>query len=112
MSEEHSVGADRLAELLEEVGRLVDNLDLTDERYEQILAEARIIAGANEDLIAPLLSYKVDVVQIDAEQESRRFEEETGKSVRSWLAAWRRGEIADTLDNNLRYQAALLLEDA
>lgn len=48
--------------------------------------------------------------EIDVEQELRKFEQEAGRPPRDWLDAWYRGEIGDTLENNLRYQTALLLE--
>ncbi len=47
--------------------------------------------------------------EIDVEQEQRRFVEVTGRSPRQWLDVWQRGEIPDTLDNNVLYQRALLL---
>lgn len=48
--------------------------------------------------------------EIDEDLERERFRGETGQLPEEWLAAWRHGDIPDTLENNFIYQRALLLE--
>jgi hypothetical protein len=48
---------------------------------------------------------------MDLQAERARFETLVGQPLEGWLNAWRRGKIPDTLENNLRYQRALLLEE-
>ena len=48
--------------------------------------------------------------EIDVDEERTRFSEVTGLLPEAWLAAWRRGDIPDTLENNFLRQRALLLE--
>jgi hypothetical protein len=50
--------------------------------------------------------------ELDVNAERLRFKTLAGRPVEAWLEAWRRGEIPDTLDNNLLCQQALLLEGA
>lgn len=71
---------------------------------EQALRWAPNLAGWLRDAV-----FDPEPAEIDLEQEQLRFAEETGRSPQQWLDAWRRGEIADTLDNNIIYQRAMLL---
>src|SRR5205823_273993 len=47
--------------------------------------------------------------ELDVERERERFAEIAGRSPDDWLQAWRRGEIADTLENSFLYQRALVI---
>ena len=48
--------------------------------------------------------------EVDAAATRETFTERTGSTPEAWLAAWRSGELADTLEHNLLAQEALLLE--
>jgi len=71
---------------------------------EQALRRAPNLAGWLRDAI-----FDPEPGELDVEQEQCRFAEVTGRSPRQWLDAWQRGDIPDTLDNNVIYQRALLL---
>jgi hypothetical protein len=47
---------------------------------------------------------------VDVSSAREAFRVRTGHMPEAWLDAWRRGALADTLDNNLLAQEALLLE--
>jgi hypothetical protein len=47
---------------------------------------------------------------LDLTSERTQFEQQTGQAPEAWLSAWRRGDIEDTLDNNLLAHRATLLE--
>lgn len=47
---------------------------------------------------------------LDLEAARTEFTAATGLSPEDWLAAWRRGDLADTTENNLRGHEARLLE--
>jgi hypothetical protein len=47
---------------------------------------------------------------LDIESERLQFHDETGRWPEEWLFEWRRGALADTMDNNFLSHRALLLE--
>jgi hypothetical protein len=55
--------------------------------------------------------YDPEPPPLDKEAECRKFEQREGRSPRQWVEAFRQGQIPDTLENNYRYQLALLLEE-
>jgi hypothetical protein len=57
-------------------------------------------------------TFDPEPAEIDVAEEQTRFAKIAGSSPRQWLEAWQRGEIPDTLDNNVLYQRALLLGEA
>lgn len=61
-------------------------------------------------LASVLRGHTADAATVDPERACREFAERHGRAPGDWLAAWARGELPDTLENNIALSEALLLE--